>query len=493
MSGKFKKQVSRSKLLTCTLVWNCEGNLLRSEGGSHNMPEDTFTKKKNMLKDTCLSFALFKILRLRYAGYSLPPKAHEDAWKLIRDGLLLQEDGYERAFRVVEVELMFLYDFFYTKYGILFESSWLLNKLAELIYVVVGIWATTSLLKHYKRPNSNCRLTNLPNGLSVDVLMTSMMIISFFIVEFMQFFFMFFSEWTKVIWICEYVKNKSWQNKAWIEWIIRVICEVQLLKPWERKLRQYIFLESYFYKPTFFLNNMIMAAYIDQTRYGQKQSSPIKLHKEVKKAVLNALKSIKDTKLKNGRDSLIENDVEQLLWACKLETQTQVILVWHIATSFCEHQKPERLGSPEWTNFLVATNLSKYLAYLVAFAPRLLPDHPYVAEYVFDQAIIEARKFFNGCKTMEKLVTKIEGDSRLAEEKTVIGRGAKLRKQLIDNTYEKSIWKILADFWVELVLYVAPSDDAQAHVEHLTRGGEFVTHLWVLLSHADIKRDHSIG
>ncbi|KAI6704007.1 hypothetical protein NL676_013143 [Syzygium grande] len=481
---KKPKVLDEDQLITIEKVWTCEGSLLRS-GDPHNE-----------LKDTCLSFALFKLLRLRYADYSLPQKAHDNTWKLIRDGLLSQEDGYERVFRVVEVELTFLFDFFYTKYGIMFQSGWLLNKLTELIYVVAGIWAMTSLLKHYKRPNSNCLLATMPNGLSVDVLVTSVMIISFIIMEFMQFFFLGFSEWAKVKCICMYVRMKSCQDKVWIVRMIRAICGVRLLKPWERKLRQYTFLESYSHKPCFLLYNAFMAAYIDQTRDGQEQSRPIKLSKEVKIAVFDALKSNNGTKLENGQASLrAKIESQKLLWACQLETQTQVIMVWHIATSFCENQMPVRSDplvssdSAGLRNFLVATSLSKYLAYLVAFAPRLLPDHPYVVEYVFDQAIIEARIFFRECKGTEDRIRNIKGSSK---GETVIKRGAALGNQLVHEIEDKDkIWKILADFWVELMLYVAPSDDVKAHAEHLTRGGEFVTHLWALLSHAGIKRDHS--
>lgn len=39
------------------------------------------------------------------------------------------------------------------------------------------------------------------------------------------------------------------------------------------------------------------------------------------------------------------------------------------------------------------------------------------------------------------------------------------------------------------MLYVAPSDDTAAHAKYLTTGGEFVTHVWVLVSHAGITRD----
>ena len=53
-------------------------------------------------------------------------------------------------------------------------------------------------------------------------------------------------------------------------------------------------------------------------------------------------------------------------------------------------------------------------------------------------------------------------------------------------------WKILADFWADMMLFVAPSDDTTVHAEHLTKGGEFVTHLWALLFHAGILNQDSI-
>jgi hypothetical protein len=47
-------------------------------------------------------------------------------------------------------------------------------------------------------------------------------------------------------------------------------------------------------------------------------------------------------------------------------------------------------------------------------------------------------------------------------------------------------WKVLADFWVEMLLYAAPSENVKEHIEQLAKGGEFITHLWALLSHAGI-------
>jgi hypothetical protein len=149
----------------------------------------------------------------------------------------------------------------------------------------------------------------------------------------------------------------------------------------------------------------------------------------------------------------------------------------------------------ESEHFIVATSLSKYCAYLMAFTPRLLPDHAYTTETIFDQVVGEARDLLPGLKTLnittyQKMMTLGEGDPVPGEE--IMKRSAALAKHLIGIEDKEQRWKILADFWADMMLFVAPSDDATAHAEHLATGGEFVTHLWALLSHAGIlKRDDS--
>ncbi|EMS56826.1 hypothetical protein TRIUR3_33020 [Triticum urartu] len=47
-------------------------------------------------------------------------------------------------------------------------------------------------------------------------------------------------------------------------------------------------------------------------------------------------------------------------------------------------------------------------------------------------------------------------------------------------------WKVLAEFWAEFILFLGPSDNVDIHAEMLGAGGEFMTQLWALLSHAGI-------
>jgi hypothetical protein len=64
-------------------------------------------------------------------------------------------------------------------------------------------------------------------------------------------------------------------------------------------------------------------------------------------------------------------------------------------------------------------------------------------------------------------------------------KGIQLGKQLEEIDHAER-WKILADLWTEMILYNAPSDNAKDHIQNLANGGEFLTHLWALLSHAGI-------
>jgi hypothetical protein len=72
-----------------------------------------------------------------------------------------------------------------------------------------------------------------------------------------------------------------------------------------------------------------------------------------------------------------------------------------------------------------------------------------------------------------------------SSETSIFQKGVRLGKQL-EEMEEGTRWKVLADFWAELMLYVVPSDNVKEHIEYLANGGEFITHLWALLTHAGI-------
>jgi hypothetical protein len=90
-----------------------------------------------------------------------------------------------------------------------------------------------------------------------------------------------------------------------------------------------------------------------------------------------------------------------------------------------------------------------------------------------------------GTKKRNKDLLK-EAISRSRHESTILAKGLKLGTEIesIEDSFLR--WKVMAEFWAETILYIAPSDNAKAHMEHLAQGGEFLTHIWALLTHAGI-------
>ena len=129
-----------------------------------------------------------------------------------------------------------------------------------------------------------------------------------------------------------------------------------------------------------------------------------------------------------------------------------------------------------------------YCAYLVVFVPELLPDHQWDTKNIFDEVEKETRELLGSVKTSPDKYQIMKNLGEL--EETIFVKGAKLSKQLESITDYSARWKVIADFWSEMILFVAPSDNVRGHIERLTHGGEFITRLWALLTHAGIVEQH---
>ncbi|WVZ61782.1 hypothetical protein U9M48_011599, partial [Paspalum notatum var. saurae] len=186
-----------------------------------------------------------------------------------------------------------------------------------------------------------------------------------------------------------------------------------------------------------------------------------------------------------------------------------------------------------WRHRLKVENrwLSQYCAYLVSCYPELLPDNNAWCKRLYKAAKKDTKRAVGECTVSgsstpedervvadehhveesltpederpiaqmymtksstpeaeyyEKLVVLLSANSN----HEVVKNGVKLGKQLVETTRDSGedtvVWKLLAGFWSEMVLYVAPSDNLKGHKEAIARGGELITLLWALLFHAGI-------
>ncbi|KAG6492397.1 hypothetical protein ZIOFF_047360 [Zingiber officinale] len=442
------------EVITVQKVWGCVGELL----GQQMDPDNQF-------KDMCLSFALMKLLRRRFLNNPGELELIQESRASILQALLNSDDQNRanranRVFRVIKTELGFLEDFFFSKYPIVFGYGLpIYNFLLSLLLMAATGWLVVTTYYH-------CQLDR-------DFYITYVLVAMILIMEITEITTYVLSDWTKVALLIIYVRFPWLQNASFVNTALRFFFKRKTLHPLREKIGQFSLL----------------------THYGQKlpirgkpcratSHAPIKLPEQVKETIVDCLIRFGQGCLPNGKSSLQRNGKTDLCSDCDFPTSTQTILVWHIATCYCETKssKKDRNSSAKK---VVATALSKYCAYLVVSAPDLLPDQGSAAKVVVDLMMSETDRLLEGARNESEMWEMMEKkDDAESNKRTIAGMGVELGKKLMAIGNEDTRWKVLAEFWAEYVLHLAPSDNVQAHKEHLASGGEFITHLWVLLYHA---------
>lgn len=214
---------------------------------------------------------------------------------------------------------------------------------------------------------------------------------------------------------------------------------------------------------------------------------PVEISPEIEKAIAGSIKPIfgeQTNRLASQvRNSMFEQWALKDDWTLKDHSQVEIMLIWHIATDYCHHLSPSS-GDGSNPDRDVAITLSRYCAYLLAFVPQLLPYHEADISELTCMVKKEIAKNLqsSGPSEMYQKMKEIGDDPP-----TVFGKGVKLGKQLEDMLDEEQRWKAMADFWAKTIIYIAPSHiTAKEHMRQLENGGEFLTHIWALLSHAGI-------
>ncbi|CAM0953089.1 unnamed protein product [Alopecurus aequalis] len=488
-----KQPMEDMKITTVEQIFECHGSLLRSD-----------SERGDRLKDICLSMALSKMLNRRFAGFKLAevnlPKTNE----FVFNGLLKGKNKYERAFRVIEVELGFVYDLYYTRYPFLYQKVRHFALCLPVAMVTLCSWLTYELFKKHQQEKYS-----KTGNISQSTTLVLMAVVT--ILEAFQLYLHMASDWFKVALIRSYVTRPALQKRGcFSHMIIGLPLRLRALRPWENKLGQYSLLKDF--DGTRRISNCIHYAtlcLVDKAKKGCTRGKRVKLSIQVKKSIIDSL-VISQGHLTNGARSLQNNGVHEMLsWACEAgdEMVTHTILVWHVATTICkhkldaslpkDHKKMASLSAEESSAIDTACSLSNYCAYLIAFAPDLLPGHSFETASKLDESIDEARDLesLRGGKTIEEKCEILLSISDTNSNAVVIV-GARLAKQLMEKIEDRKLrWKVLSDFWAEMLVYVAPCDDAQvqAHLEALARGGEFITHLWALLTHAGVLDRDPVG
>ena len=323
---------------------------------------------------------------------------------------------------------------------------------------------------------------------SVDISITILLILTFAYEEVWELILFLLSNWFMVSLLCSHTSMPEWRTHPLLSRIIPCIVTVR----------------NMMYHPSVSFKQFSVLRFSRLSLPLPTRAVP----KEAKTLIMERLARVShDAPLSNGMAVLLSAkhrlsiQSHELSWACESDSIAEVILTWHIATVLLEATYRRQRGTRPEDGREAATALSGYCAYLVAFHPELLPDDKDGTELVYTDMKNKLKEEMGGwwayywsgegdrCSKLMEVAGR-----RHEEETTVISKGARLGKVLIDRYKEgerESVWRLLGGLWTEVVLHVAPSSSElhmKAHKEALAEGGEFITVLWAIVTHTGIAR-----
>lgn len=181
------------------------------------------------------------------------------------------------------------------------------------------------------------------------------------------------------------------------------------------------------------------------------------------------------------------------------------VLIWHIATDICYYSGDNAASTDSHKMKEMSRELSNYIMYLVFKCGVMLTStsrlvHHNVQDemmYCFEYKQIQhlgekeaVMKVFEG-KGFEQLANTEDATSSHLQElgqstaeaiySPVLPRAREVAQELIGMD-EARRWDLIAEVWLGMLYYTAPRCGGAFHYQHLSTGGEFITHVLLLMS-----------
>ncbi|RCV33073.1 hypothetical protein SETIT_7G053600v2 [Setaria italica] len=421
----------------------------------------TFDQNQH-LRRLCLSFALFKLLRRRFEQLPAVMRAEEarDSRNLLLKGLRSSgQSTAEALFQVMNDEVNFLCEYNHSVTPVVLASPFfLLVNYFLILKIVLGFCIMSSLLSGngnlmftLQFISHNYAITRLSKvGICLllsatespsafffilDLFITFILIIILCYEEIWEFFIFILSNWYMVSLLCNYMAKPKWRGSCIFSGSFRFL--------------------------------MLLRSKLRNTNLDFKQFSVLDLCWQPLLA-LPATLSLKVT------TAPVPNKLKQ-----------------SIMEYMVEHERGTSHNTP----------LTK----------EILPDNQENVELFFEDICEELKNMLGSWDyylssrriRVKKIMESIKGEDTTettgwrevdvettgqSHQSKVVTSGAKLGKLLMDqaNNSPQTVWKVLADVWTELIIYIAASSDKERVKDVLVLGGEFITLLWALIMHTGI-------
>ena len=427
-----------------------------------------------------------------------------------------QNISFDEAFKVIEVELGFMYDVFYTKAVVVYSFVHGFLTRFSLCCISLRCISFFSIISAFV----TFLITEKQAYSTVDVIITYVLLVGAIVLELYAVFLLLCSDWT-LIWLSKH-KNRV------ANFLYQAISLIPLTKKqrWSNTMAQYglirFCLKDKPAKRSFIPKGLCIYKLLEKHRYKYSVNVPSHLKELIFQLSLEKSKGASNFKackelcacrvdqvlkqfLKKQENSL--DQISKILEEIVEVEFDQSILLWHVATDLCYHYDlGENSDSTIGKKRRASKLLSDYMLYLLVMCPFMLPNG--IGLIRFRDTCAEAIEFFKERKSLSNVKdactallnvsteippSEVKGD----RSKSVLFDACRLAKYLQSLDTEVQLenvkWDLMSHVWVELLSYAASQCRWNLHGQQLRRGGELLTHVWLLLAHLGITEQFQIS
>ncbi|XP_058225081.1 uncharacterized protein LOC131334188 [Rhododendron vialii] len=186
--------------------------------------------------------------------------------------------------------------------------------------------------------------------------------------------------------------------------------------------------------------------------------------------------------VRSGEWTLVRyNLVQQFKWTMEQEFG-QSIVIWHVATEVCYELDHPKIGKDK-EKLQAVKILSDYMMYLLVACPSRFPFCNEYDKIMKDYA--DMQELFDGGAFGSSRPEGVGNEGNTTNIRPLVN---KARRLVLDMKGNPKRWDIMGSMWVEMLCYAAMKCPWNNHIQGLRNGGEFLTHVWLLLMHFGVTR-----
>ncbi|XP_038720797.1 uncharacterized protein LOC120013151 isoform X2 [Tripterygium wilfordii] len=421
----------------------------------------------------------------------------------------------EMISKLIEEELGFMYDLLYTKAMVVYTPCSLAMRL-------IGFFLTCTVLVLF-----SIGLTQKNSYSKVDLAITLVLLVGAITIDLYAAFALFSSNWITAL---LYMYGLTQRNSCYK---IIVYCQKYLNKSpsWSNSISQFSLLRFCFGEKHVRFDCVLK--HFPRVHGKLKRQKPITYTK-----VTDTLKEhiIRKVQQKHNEARSSEGDILQLLMQVNVDGALQEnscseelnpykgrqiwenIIVWHIATELCYYlEDAEAAANVQPKQREISLHISQYMLSLMVVHPSMLS----LVNVAKDSSMLFFQIAVKKYEEMSKAISlpirksddfrKVYKELRLHHQPTgnvadCFGSGGEYHipaavwlSLKLDEISDKEMsfylfvgtqkWKMISDVWLEMLLHVALRSKGNDHAHQLRRGGELLTHVWLLTVYAEME-DH---